>query len=364
MSATYIPYQSSSKLTGDAILIAGGCDDENGNVFFTEEWGSYFACNSVSDKLYAFYPSTHSLVELTPLPSERHRHAATYLDGKLYLIGGRKEDDSINTDIDVYNPKTDTWTTLMQLPEQYQYSDNAAVTYDGKIYVVGGWSGDYSAVSDLIYSLDVSTKTITPKTQMSTARGDLSAVLYPYTSGDFAVYAIGGFGSDFATTCSPLSTVERYDFNNDQWSTVAPLKNPRGDMAAVNIGHRILTMAGESKDKENCSNADQSVAVDDVETYHPEDAEPTWEVEADFSNYRFRAAAAVFPKTGTVYFFGGQANYDPTCNCHKTVDDILAFRDEDGVGDGDNAGYNVRDVHVNTVLMTLMTALVAWVTIM
>ena len=44
-------------------------------------------------------------------PDARHESAATVVDGKIYLIGGRGE-----RDVNVYDPVTNTWQTVAEAP--------------------------------------------------------------------------------------------------------------------------------------------------------------------------------------------------------------------------------------------------------
>ena len=95
-TATYLP-------STDTILLAGGCNAENGNTFIDAEGEEldFFYCGSISDKLYGFRPEDGSFVTLADLPRQRYRHAAVLAGGKLWLLGGRNVQDEVVAEIDV-----------------------------------------------------------------------------------------------------------------------------------------------------------------------------------------------------------------------------------------------------------------------
>ena len=51
-------------------------------------------------------------IQKTNMPSGRHSHAASEVDGKIYVAGGRYTLNSLNE----YNPATNTWTTKASMP--------------------------------------------------------------------------------------------------------------------------------------------------------------------------------------------------------------------------------------------------------
>ena len=98
--------------------------------------------------------------------------------------------------VEEYDPETDTWTRKADMPTPRNV--HAASVVNGKIYVIGG-SPDASRVEEY----DPKTDTWTRKANLPTPRGTLScSVVNGY------IYAIGGNPSN---TSQGLSTVEAYD---------------------------------------------------------------------------------------------------------------------------------------------------------
>jgi N-acetylneuraminic acid mutarotase len=99
MSATVFPAFSGSKIVSDSIILTGGCSSPNGN----EHFEGNFYCNEFTDKVSIFYPSTakwdDDLVPNMLIP--RYRHCAVEVKGKLYVVGGRTDNDLAVSQVDV-----------------------------------------------------------------------------------------------------------------------------------------------------------------------------------------------------------------------------------------------------------------------
>eukprot|EP00551_Chaetoceros_affinis_P000532 CAMPEP_0203656966 /NCGR_PEP_ID=MMETSP0088-20131115/43204_1 /ASSEMBLY_ACC=CAM_ASM_001087 /TAXON_ID=426623 /ORGANISM="Chaetoceros affinis, Strain CCMP159" /LENGTH=371 /DNA_ID=CAMNT_0050518113 /DNA_START=273 /DNA_END=1388 /DNA_ORIENTATION=+ len=342
MTATYIP-DFKGVADDNVIVLAGGCTgdgnvedsyvDDNGNTI------TNYYCTNISKKVYAFYPNTMNIIELRDMPAARYRHSAAHINGKLYIIGGRTLEltddyfDQIPADILEYDPATNAWSTFDTLDPPYTLSDHASFARDGAIYVLGGYDINYDT-RNAFFSIDIDTKQITDLAPMLTKRGDANAAYYNH-DGMEAVFIMGGFSKETTLEfCEPLEEAEMYNFATKEWTEIAPLNNQRGDKGVVVLNNRILAIGGEDKHESLCSGtsdvlpSSHAIVVDDVETYNPLDGDDaTWEVESDFAQFRFRTASAVYDETDTVYIFGGQLAYDPSCTCYKTSTDIYSYRE-------------------------------------
>jgi len=355
-SATILP---SVRAAGNArksqIVIAGGCDHPEGNAFVDAAAGEmdYFACDRLTDQVWAFDPEGTEgdggvgedgdgrWKRLADMPRERYRHAAVEANGKLILVGGRTVSDEMIPEIDVYDPSTDTWSTPGTLAEGIQTADNAAfVNKKGTaLFVAGGYYGyDYDTL-DRVIQIDLSLllDTVEPKlvykaaAKLGMKRGDVHAVVDG--EGKYA-YLAGGFNhlNDF---CAPLSATERYEFETDEWKTVAPMANGRGDKALVFLRGIVYAIGGETLADDWCDDKeggnlvrDQSQVMDDVEAFDPSyegnnnpgyaDSYGRWTKIDDIPNARFRFAAAPWESERAIWVFGGQQPLDVECECHAT----------------------------------------------
>ena len=103
-SATFVPGVPGTA-TPDGIYIAGGCDSPNGNTY-VDATGlelDFFLCESISDEVHRFDPTTGTFrTSPSRMPRGRYRHAAVAALGKLWLVGGRTiPEDTIIAEVDV-----------------------------------------------------------------------------------------------------------------------------------------------------------------------------------------------------------------------------------------------------------------------
>lgn len=96
---------------------------------------------AISSDLNIYDVSTNTWSKGPQLPHPRQRGGVGVINGKIYLIGGFKTwiaepGGEYNQYVDVYNPQTNTWTTMGDFyptPIDFSY-----VTYNNKIYTFGG----------------------------------------------------------------------------------------------------------------------------------------------------------------------------------------------------------------------------------
>lgn len=75
------------------------------------------------------------------MPNARSHHAAAYLNGKVYIIGGQHGFDGNATllkDVNVYDPATDKWTTAASLPAPRSHIICSTFVLNGRIVAIGG----------------------------------------------------------------------------------------------------------------------------------------------------------------------------------------------------------------------------------
>jgi len=420
-TATYIASSFSSVVPGDGdgmIYIAGGCDSPNGNTYRDADGLEldYFMCESVSDKLYGFQPpgnpdsgtgngdglgdgmggdgpggnpggggggKTGKIVTLTNMPRPRYRHAAVEADNKLWLMGGRTvPEDTIIAEVDVYDPLTDTWSTVGKIPKEYLTSDNGAFTNadKSKIFVVGGYNENYYDPEALstTFAFDVrnalmsvlmeedgnnvvdSDLQIQQVASLNQQRGDIHAVS---GSSNGKSYVVGGF----AGLCQPLKNMEVYDTEKNTWEYVPyDLLSARGDQAMVESNDLIYAIGGEINHPQNCASPelvpplsestqpvndvelfDTGTMTDDTGTTTTNDNKP-WIDIVDIPEFRFRFSAASWPvpdgdddpnnDVELVYVFGGQTSFDDSCKCFPTTNEITTIVKTSAVPTAGNSG--------------------------
>jgi N-acetylneuraminic acid mutarotase len=108
-----LPILSSEGVTGvingKLYVLPGACD---GNRYPLA--GS--CAEEATRRFYRYDPATNQWTSIRQAPHFHRRGAATVLDGKLYVAGGLNNSLLPVSDLDVYNPATNTWSTLAHLP--------------------------------------------------------------------------------------------------------------------------------------------------------------------------------------------------------------------------------------------------------
>lgn len=241
--------------------------------------------------------------------------ATTGRDGRIYVVGGEGSDGFLSA-TQVYDPATDTWSSLPNMPLKRR--DLAAVTgSDGRIYAIGGEnrSGD-SGLSQIneVDVYDPGTNSWSTVTAMPSPRSGVAAVTGP----DGRIYVFGGSASG-----SILNTVEFYTPSTNTWSIAAPMPTARSGAAAVLGRDGLIYVIGGST---------FTGVFNTVEAYNP--ATNRWTTVAHMLIARTLLAAALGPD-GLIYAIGGfdfHSNlstveaYNPKTNTWTTVSPLLTAR--------------------------------------
>jgi len=78
---------------------------------------------------------------------ERSRPGVAVLDGKLYAVGGRNDDEDALSSVERYDPATNAWEAVAPLAAARGFLDVAVL--DGKLYAVGGYNDDDGSLSSV-----------------------------------------------------------------------------------------------------------------------------------------------------------------------------------------------------------------------
>jgi len=198
-------------------------------------------------------PVLDSWTTLAPMPTARAGAVAAVIDNGIFVIGGRLSTSGpcsggpyLGT-VEKYDIDTDAWSTVAPLPNPR--SDLAAVAHGGKIFVFGGCTGPASSpsVTNEVDMYDPQTNTWTTLAPMPTQRASLVAG----HSGNL-IYAIGGTDG-----VSALNVNEVYDISGNSWSTNTPMPTARQEAGADSHGGRVHVVGGSTPAYGSSSNANE-----------------------------------------------------------------------------------------------------------
>ena len=73
----------------------------------------------------------------SPLPVPRTEVAAAPLQGRIVVVGGFLANGGNSRRVDAYDPRSDSWSRLPDLPRSVDHA--AAASWRGRVVVVGGY---------------------------------------------------------------------------------------------------------------------------------------------------------------------------------------------------------------------------------
>lgn len=179
---------------------------------------------TVFDKLEIYDVENNTWSQGAPLPRKAYEVMVCVDDvnDKIYVFGGKGaldlwQNDSVSTEIDVYDIRTNTWSILdIKLP--YPIADACCEYNDGKIYIFGGHKTE--SVSNICINanliLDVATGIFTnSKLAPITRTKACSAIV------NGKIYILGGVDSAGYI----VKIIEVYDIATDNWIQVNSTTN-------------------------------------------------------------------------------------------------------------------------------------------
>ena len=159
------------------------------------------------------------------MPTARSEMRVAVVDGIFYVPGGFGG----LTSFEAYDPASDSWTTLAQMPEPAHHM--MVIGHDGKVYVFGGgpdlsWQ---ATASILVYEPETDAWTefgLMPERRMSGEAVSLGDI----------IYLVGGTGGTTALL--------RFDPAGDSWTVLPGPVQPREHVAAVAFNDELWVIGG------------------------------------------------------------------------------------------------------------------------
>ncbi len=161
----------------------------------------------------------------------------------LYAVGGADDDFTPLATVEVFDPAGEggvgKWENKASL--NIPRAVPAVAALNGKVYAIGGQKNDHTAL-DTVEEFDPNANggfgawTIKPSHMPHPRRNSAFTIL------DGKVYIIGGEVAEVGI----IATVDVYDPSTDSWITVAPMLTARRGLGAETVGDTIFAVGGQA----------------------------------------------------------------------------------------------------------------------
>ena len=206
----------------------------NGNIFAIA--GSRTMSSNPVSEIEVYDPLTNTWTHKTDMPLARIGSTVSQVNGKFYIFGGSAANLFLVGTVDVYDPVADAWTTAENLPTPR--INLSSVVLDGKIYVIGGTFGSANGFLglDIVEAFDPVTNTWETKAGLNTTRKNFTACVL-----NGMIYVFGGSNLD----CDGiLSSVEAYDPSTNTWINKTPMPSILGGPSVSVINGKAYIIGG------------------------------------------------------------------------------------------------------------------------
>ena len=205
------------------------------------------------------------------MPSPRAAGGVAAWHGKVIYAGGLEPDGAVAR-VDAYDPQTDEWTRLADMPRPREHFHVAVV--GDELYAIGGretFESDGNIELDEIAEVDV-LDLPADDADLPAAAWRSSVTSLPIPRGGLAVaavgeciYAIGGERAPGGIE-DVTGVTESYDPVTGNWRELSSLWTPRHGIQAATIGETIYIAAGGTKAFDYSPTAEhEALDVSDVE---------------------------------------------------------------------------------------------------
>lgn len=230
----------------------------------------------------------------TPVASmtqSRYSHTATLLPSGKVLVAGGISGSGPTSSAEVYDPNSGSWSAVSALPTR-RFSHSAVLLQTGEVLVAGGNDFLFMLSDALLFNPQNNSWRATGS--LTEGRGGHSAIALP--SGHVLVMA-GFGGADIRATT--LVSSELYNPSTGQWSSVAPMPQPRRHFQATALTTGEILVTGGLEN----SNVPQ-VGTTGTLLFNP--STNAWQVRGPMSVGRYHHTA-IRLQSGEVLAVGGSS---------------------------------------------------------
>jgi N-acetylneuraminic acid mutarotase len=205
--------------------------------------GGFYTANGMTagtTQSFVYDPAGDAWTEISPLPegTERGAGCVAIVDDLMYVVGGQNNGKSVAYAAR-YDPKTDHWEALPDLPERKEHC--AAAGIDGIVYIVGGRVDGITTFQPKSYAFDPKTMQWSDRAPIITPRGGLAGGVLGKK-----LYVFGGEG-DPDTSKHVFPDIDVYDPATDSWAKVGEMLIPRHGYNAAVVDNKVYLPGGATQ---------------------------------------------------------------------------------------------------------------------
>jgi N-acetylneuraminic acid mutarotase len=267
-----------------------------------------------------YNPRTGTWTLTGPMNAARNLSTATLLqNGQVLVAGGNS--NGVQASAEVYNPSTNSWTPTGSM-HTARYQHTATLLQNGKVLVAGGYNENET--NPFLASAEL----YNPATGTWTTTGSMHAARIYETAnllGNGQVLVAGGYNTT-PTAINILASAELYNPATGKWTLTGQMHTPTTGAAAVLLASgQVLVAAGE--------NYNNSLTT--AELFNPTSG--TWSLTGNLHAARNQHTATLLAN-GQVLVAGGQNGtsfvaaaelYNPTTATWTTTGSLNTPRVED-----------------------------------
>lgn len=219
--------------------------------------GGASTTDGLSSRFDAWDPATQTWARLPDLPRPRGLGAMVTAGGSIYLIGGIGADNRTLTDIDVFDIEQNRWR--LPIGDAVRVNRHAAVAIGEDIFVIGGIEepqhGNPVVHGNRLRVFNTTTKAWFERAPMSIGRHGHAAAVF-----NGGIFVSGGYTLDNEGASAQSKSVESFDPTTDRWTTAPELQQPHAfhGMAAANERLIVFGTRGADLTTEILSAASQA----------------------------------------------------------------------------------------------------------
>lgn len=177
--------------------------------------------------------------KITGRPRKRHEACFVMVRGKGYLLGGRGFN---GMQVDVYDPKRQTWTRKGSLPVMMHHFQCCALK--GKIYIPSSWFGGFPSEQNnpkmWIYDTKRDSWSSRPGLPPNRNRGSGACVIHKKR-----IYIVCGNRGGHGGPSTSLGWMDYYDLTKNKWVTNLPnMPDPRDHVGGAIVKGKLCIAGG------------------------------------------------------------------------------------------------------------------------